>query len=73
MLMKDIIEYIKGESIAVPKHCMYVATNRVQNKMRNTTVGWFLIMKWGDDSKLWIALKYLKESHPVETAEFSKS
>jgi hypothetical protein len=28
---------------------------------------------WADDSESWIALKDMKESHPVEVAEFAKA
>ena len=36
-------------------------------------VGWKLLVKWRDQSESWIKLSELKESHPVETAEFAKS
>lgn len=30
-----------------------------------------MLVKWADDSESWIALKYLKESHPIDIAEFA--
>ena len=35
--------------------------------------GWKLLVKWRDQSESWVKLAELKESHPVETAEFAKS
>ena len=41
--------------------------------MRKTTVGWKLLVKWADDSESWIALKDMKEAHPVDLTDFSKA
>eukprot|EP00957_Ditylum_brightwellii_P015527 1170446-Ditylum_brightwellii.AAC.1 len=41
--------------------------------MRKTTVGWSLLVKWKNNSESWIPLKDMKESHPVETAEYVKA
>jgi hypothetical protein len=70
-MMKGIIDYRKDDSAAVPKSDMYVVTNRGQKKMKN--FGWRLLIQWADDSESWIALKDMKESHPVEVAEFARA
>ena len=72
-MMKEIIDYNRDALVAIPKSDVYVVTNQGQSKMRKTTIGWKLIVKWADDSESLIALKDMKESHPVELAEFSKS
>ena len=41
--------------------------------MRKTTKGWKLLVKWADESETWVPLKDMKESHPVETAEFARA
>mgnify|MGYP000261467214 CR=1 FL=1 len=46
-------------------------TKRGQKRLRKTTVGWQLLVKWKDQSESWIPLKDMKESHPVEVAEFA--
>ena len=38
-----------------------------------TTAGWQLCCQWRDGSTSWESLKLLKESHPIETAEFAVS
>jgi hypothetical protein len=41
--------------------------------MRKTSVGCKLLVKWADASETWIPLKDMKESHPIEMAEFAKA
>ena len=37
------------------------------------TQGWKLIVEWKDGSKKWIPLKDIKDSNPVDVAEFDKA
>ena len=39
--------------------------------MRQSTVGWKLLVEWVDGSQSWIPLKVLKEHNPIEVAEFA--
>ena len=39
--------------------------------LRRTTVGWLLCCQWKDGSTSWEKLSDLKESHPVQTAEYA--
>ena len=36
-----------------------------------TTKGWELLVEWKDSSTNWVSLKDIKESYPVEVAEFA--
>ena len=72
-LMEAIIDYRKDDSVAVSKADKYVYTKSGQKRLRKTTTGWDLLVKWKDDSESWIRLADLKESHPVEVAEFAKA
>ena len=72
-LMEGIIDYKRDDSIAIPKADKYITTGRGQRRLRKTTEGWKLLVEWKDQSKSWVKLSELKESHPVETAEFAKS
>ena len=40
--------------------------------MKRSTIGWQLCCQWKDGSTSWENLVDLKESHPVETAEYAK-
>ena len=72
-LMEGIIEYKCDDSVAIPKTDKYITTARGQRRLQKTTAGWKLLVKWRDQSESWVKLSELKESHPVETAEFAKS
>jgi hypothetical protein len=72
-MMEGIIDYKKDPAVAVSKSDMYVVTRRGQKRMRKTTQGWKLLVKWADGSETWIPLKDMKESHPVDAAEFARA
>ena len=36
-------------------------------------MGWKLLVKWSDGSETWVLLKDMKESHPLEVADFAKA
>ena len=38
--------------------------------MRKTTVSWKFNIKWRDGTTTWVSLKDLKESNPIEVAEY---
>ena len=73
MLMEGIIDYKHDDLIATPKTEKYITTRRGQRRLWKTTAGWKLLVKWKDQSESWVKLSELKESHPVDTAEFAKS
>jgi hypothetical protein len=70
-MMEAITNYRKDEAVTVPKNDKYITTTSGQKRLRKTTVGWKLLVKWADGSDTWIPLKDLKESHPIETAKFA--
>ena len=72
-LMEGIIDYKRDDLVAIPKTDKYIMTARGQRRLHKATAGWKLLVKWGDQSESWVKLSKLKESHPVETAEFAKS
>ena len=69
--MEGIIDHKMDPAVAVSNSDKYVATRRGQRKLRKTTKGWKLLIKWKDGSEQWIHLKDLKKSHPVEVAEYA--
>ena len=71
-LMEVSIDY-KKDKTAVSKEYMYVVTKGGSKLPRNTTVSWKLLVQWKNNSESWIWLKYMKEYHPFEVAEFSKA
>ena len=48
----------------------YIISRNGTQRMRQTTVGWSFLVKFGDGRQQWIALKVLKESIPVQVGEY---
>lgn len=72
-LLEAIIDHKVNVTTATSKSAMYVITHRGKKKLRETTHGWKLLVKWKDVSELWIHLFFLKESHPVKLVEYIKA
>jgi len=71
-ILDGIIDYSK-DGQAVTMEDKYVTTRTGTRRLRETTIGWKLLVRWKDGSEQWIALKLLKESNPLEVAEFAKA
>ena len=69
-LLDAITDYRK-DGMAVEKQETYGKTCAGNHCLCKTTCGWHLQVLWKDRSTAWIPLKEIKESHPVETAEFA--
>ena len=69
--MEGVIDHKMDHATAVSKSDKYIATRRGQRKLRKTTCGWKLLIRWKDGSESWIHLKNLKEFHPVEVADYA--
>ena len=51
----------------------YAVTKRGAKRLRKTTRGWDLQVKWTDGSTQWVPLSDMKEAYPVQTADYAKS
>ncbi len=54
----------------VPMAYNYMKTRKGKKKLHQTTMGWTFHVKWKDGSKSWVSLKHLKETNPVNMAEY---
>jgi hypothetical protein len=72
VLFDGIVDFRKNET-AIKKADRFLVTKRGRRKLRQTTVGWELLVAWKDGSETWMPLKSLKESNPVGVAEFAKA
>ena len=72
VLMKEIIDYhTNGQEV---KHQdAFITTRSGTKRRRETTKGWEILIEWKDGSTNWVALKDVKESYPVQLAEFTIS
>ena len=55
---------------AVSMKDSHITTKRGVRKPRQTTIGWRFLCEWKDGTSTWVPLKILKESNPVEVAEY---
>ena len=69
VLMESIIDY-KTDGHAVKVADAYFSYNGKRH-MRKTTKGWELCVQWKNSSTSWQRLADLKESNPVEVAEYA--
>ena len=72
VLMKEIINYhTNGQEV---KHQdAFITTKTSTKRSRETTKGWEILFEWKDGSANCVALKDVKESYPVQLAEFAIS
>ena len=71
-LLEAITDYHKDNASVDIAH-RYVINSKGRRRLRMTTQGWKLKVLWRDGTESWTPLKDLKESNPVEVAEFAKA
>ena len=70
VLLDEIIDYrVNGHEVKLQD--AFITTGTGTRRRHETTIGWELLAQWKDRSTNWISLKDLKESYPVQTAEYA--
>ena len=69
ILLDDMIDFRKTNSALSIEYQNIVVKGR--ESMRRSTVGWQVFCQWKDVSTSWENLSDLKESHPVNAAEYT--
>jgi hypothetical protein len=69
LLMNHIVDHNKEEN-AVPKKDAFIWICG-RKYPRKTSKGWKLCVEWKDGTTSWVPLSTLKESNPVEMAEYA--
>ena len=70
-LMDEILDHQKTKD-AIEKHNGIVVSKNGQSKKKITTKGWKFLVRWKDGLQSWVQLVDLKESYPVQLAEYAK-
>ena len=70
VLLEKIINH-RTTAEAPPKEDAYFNTHTRRKTWRRTTKGWDLLFQWKDGSNDWIELKDVKESNPIEVAQYA--
>jgi hypothetical protein len=72
LLLYHIIDH-KRSGDAILMEDKYYKTASWTKRMQQTTKGWTLLVQWHDTLRQWIDLKILKESNPIQVAEYATS
>jgi hypothetical protein len=67
--LRCIVDH-RSDDQALTHDNMYTTNAQGVKRMRKTTCGWQLLVQWHDGAKQWIPLSVLKESNPVDIAEY---
>jgi hypothetical protein len=70
ILMKEIVDN-RSDGSTVPVDDAYYVDPNCQTTRWMTTKGWKLLVEWKDGSADWLPLKDLKESYPVQVADYA--
>jgi len=69
-IFKEIVDHRKDPKRAVDKADQFFTKGKKKH-MRKTTTGWDLEVEWKDGTTSWLPLKTLKETNPVQFAEYA--
>ena len=70
IILDSIIDYRKTDS-AIGKEDAFVISRNGNKRRRETTKGWEILAQWKDGTTTWHKLKDIKDSYPVQLAEFA--
>ena len=70
LLMEAMVDHKVTDKALLKPREMHVTVNGHQHH-KKTTKGWHICVEWCDGSSLWERLSSLKESYPVELAEYA--
>ncbi|KAI2490038.1 Reverse transcriptase (RNA-dependent DNA polymerase) [Fragilaria crotonensis] len=69
-VLDEIIDH-KRDGRALRADNGYITTKRGRRVPKNTTKGWKMLCQWKDGSSDWVDLKHVKDSNPIELAEYA--
>ena len=72
LLLNEITDHRCDDSKVITLTNSFTKSNNNVLSRKHTTDGWDLLVSWKDGSSNWVSLKDLKESYPVEIAEYAK-
>ena len=69
VLFQDIVDH-RYDSTEVKEQYAFITTHTGMNYCRKTTKGIEFLIQWKDGSTAWVTLKDMKNSYPVQMAEY---
>lgn len=71
-LFQELINHRRNEKTAIDKADGTLIQSDGRSTKKKTLTGWDLEVEWRDGSTTWMTLKDLKETNPVEVAEYAR-
>ena len=68
LILDCILDHSKDDS-AIDKADKYLITKKGRRRLRKSTVGWKVLVRWKDGNEQWVPLRFLKDNYPVEMAD----
>ena len=72
-IFDEIILARNDPNVAIPRGELATTTINNREKPVITTKGWDILIKWKDQSTSWLPLSIIKESYPIQMAEYAIS
>ncbi|KAI2498409.1 Reverse transcriptase (RNA-dependent DNA polymerase) [Fragilaria crotonensis] len=70
VLYEEIVDH-RTNGKQVLQQDAFITNRSGTRRRRETTVGWEVLVRWKDGSTTWVAMKDVKESFPVQLAEYA--
>ena len=70
VLFQEISDH-RTDGSEVKQQDAYITTRNGNKRRRETTKGWEILVQWKDGSSTWVTLKDMKNSYPIELAEYA--
>jgi hypothetical protein len=70
VLFKEIADH-RTDGTEIKQQDAFITTRNGNKRRRETTKGCEVLVQWKDGSTTWVALKDMKESYPLELAEYA--
>lgn len=71
LLMEDIVDYRSTNEALKAADAFTVSRDGKRKRRKATTKGWEFLVRWKDGAETWVCLKDMKDSYPVQVAEYA--
>jgi hypothetical protein len=70
VLFEEIVDH-RTDGSELKQQDAFITTQTGTKRRRQTTKGWEILVQWKDGSTTWVTLKDMKESYPLQLAEYA--
>ena len=70
LILQEITSHQKDDAVAMTSSVAWEISHHCNRHRKRTTAGWLLEVLWKGGTITWVPLKDLKESNPLQVAEY---